>query len=223
MKIKAVEAASLEPSGGMHMEHPTHELIDPRPVISRQRAIGLGLVGLLHVLFVWALIEGLATKIVTAIPQELKATVIAPSPKETAPPAPPQPTMVVPKNTITPPEIKLDNQPSQASIQQPMAPAAASTPSTRANGISSTHTTPPYPSDAKEKGHQGTVVLHIMISAQGAVTSATVSKSSGFPELDQEALSWVTSHWKYKPAIENGVAVASASDAQVVFDLKNAG
>jgi protein TonB len=203
------------------MQHPDHEILSrAQPAISRQRAIGLGLVALLHVLFVWALIEGLATRIVTAIPQELKAQVIAPAKDETQPPQPPQPTMVVPKDSIAPPEIEVQSTPT-AAIQQPMAPAP-SAPSTRANGIASTHTTPPYPGDAKEKGHQGIVILHIMISASGDVTSATVTTSSGFPELDQQAVSWVSSHWKYKPALENGVAVASASDAKVVFDLKNA-
>ena len=65
-------------------------------------------------------------------------------------------------------------------------------------------------------------MLHINISAQGDVTTATVSKSSGVPELDQTAVDWVIKHWKYKPATNNGTAVASTSDAQVVFNLKNA-
>ncbi len=201
------------------MQHPTHEILAAKPAMSRERAIGLGVVALLHVAFIWALANGLATKIMIAVPQELKAQVIAPQKQETQP-KPPQPTMVVPKESITPPEIQVQTQ--TQSIQQPMAPAAPSTPSTRANGITSTHSTPPYPGDAKQKGHEGTVVLHIMISAQGEVTNASVSKTSGFPELDQQAVSWVTSHWKYKPAVQNGTAVASASDAQVVFNLKNA-
>jgi protein TonB len=192
--------------------------------MSRERIIGLGLVGLLHVLFIYALATGLAQKIITNVPKELKAEVVAQPQEEVKTTQPPPPTMIVPKNSITPPEIKVETN-QQAAIQQPMAPAApstAATPDTRASGVSSTHTTPPYPGDAKEKGHEGTVTLHIMISAQGDVTNATVTKSSGFPELDQQAVSWVTSHWKYKPATAKGTAVASASDAQVVFSLKNA-
>jgi len=204
------------------MEHPTPEILTAKPAMSRQRAIGLGLVGLLHVVFIYALATGLAQKIMINVPHELKAQVIAPQEKPNEATKPPPPTMVVPKDSIAPPEIKVETTQQQA-IQQPMAPAApSSAPSTRANGITSTHTTPPYPPDAKDKGHQGTVTLHITISAQGEVTNATVTKSSGFPELDQEAVSWVTAHWKYKPAVENGTAVASASDAQVQFDLKNA-
>jgi protein TonB len=201
------------------MQHPTHDILAAKPAMSRQRAIGLGLVAALHVLFVWALVTGLATKIVAAVPQELKAEVIAPTKQET-PQAPPPPTLVVPKNAVTPPEIQVQTTQTQA-IQTPMV-AAIPSQSTRANGITSTHSTPPYPPEAKEKSHQGTVLLHIMIAANGEVTNASVSKSSGFPELDQEAVSWVTAHWKYKPAVQNGASVASASDAQVVFNLKNA-
>jgi periplasmic protein TonB len=202
------------------MQHPTHDILAAKPAMSRQRAIGLGLVAALHVLFVWALVNGLATKIVAAVPKELKAEVIAPTQQEKTSQTPPPPTLVVPKDAVTPPEIQVQTPQPQA-IQTPMAPAVPSQ-STHANSITSTHSTPPYPSEAKQKSHQGTVLLHIMITASGDVSNASVSKSSGFPELDQEAVSWVTAHWKYKPAVENGASVASASDAQVVFNLKNA-
>ena len=205
------------------MEHPTHEILAAKPPMSRERAIGLVVVGLLHVLFIWALATGLAQKIITNVPKELKAQVIA-QPKQEVSTQPPPPTMIVPKDSITPPEIQVQT-PTPQAIQQPVAqqpssPSAA--PTTRASGITSTHSTPPYPSGAKEKGNEGTVTLHITISEKGDVTNASVTKSSGFPELDQQAVSWVTAHWKYKPAVANGTPVASASDAQVVFSLKNA-
>jgi outer membrane biosynthesis protein TonB len=47
-------------------------------------------------------------------------------------------------------------------------------------------------------------------------------QSSGFPELDQAAVAWVVSHWKYKPAVQGGVTVTSQSQAAVRFDLKQA-
>src|SRR5438270_788462 len=78
------------------MQHPTHDILAAKPAMTRQRAIGVGLVAVLHVVFVWALVNGLATKIVTAIPKELKAQVIAPTKQEQAS-VPPPPTMVVPK------------------------------------------------------------------------------------------------------------------------------
>jgi protein TonB len=207
------------------MQHPTHDILtlSNRRGLTRERIVGYALAGLVNLGLVAVLIEGLAVHYLRHEAQELKAQVIPTTQPETTVNVPP-PTMIVPKDTIAPPEIVVQQPQPQTTIQARTAPAApAAAPSSRANGITSTHSTPPYPPDAKKNEQQGTVVLHIMISAQGDVTNATVSRSSGVPVLDQTAVDWVVRHWKYKPATDNGVAVASASDAQVVFNLKNAG
>jgi protein TonB len=204
------------------MSLPDHQLLSvSRKELSKERIAGYVLAGLVNLGLIFMLIDGLAVQYMKRQPTELKATVIQPT-KEVQTQPIPKPTMVTPKDTIAPPQIEVQT-PTPNTIQQkvaPAAPSAAAAP-TRANGITSTHTTPPYPPGAKKDGKEGTVVLHIMISATGAVTSATVTKSSGVPELDQTAVSWVIAHWKYKPATNNGVAVASQSDAQVVFSLKS--
>jgi protein TonB len=201
------------------MDHPTHDIqrLSHRRGLTRERLVGYALAGLVNLGLIAVLIEGLAVHYLRHEAQELKAQVIQP----TQQPAVniPKPTLIVPKDVVAPPEIVVQ-QPQQTI--QTKSFAASSAPATRANGINSTHTTPPYPPNAKKNGQEGAVLLHIMISAQGDVTSATVSRSSGVAELDQTAVAWVTSHWKYKPATDNGVAVASVSDARVVFSLKNA-
>jgi protein TonB len=72
-------------------------------------------------------------------------------------------------------------------------------------------------------GKEGTVTLSISVSASGTVTDATVVKSSGNDELDQAAIQWVKSHWRYKPAIRNGQPAGGTVQANVRFTLKNAG
>ena len=72
----------------------------------------------------------------------------------------------------------------------------------------------------QRNGVQGTVRLHIYVTAQGTVSNATVVSSSGNAELDSNAVSWVIAHWKYKPALASGTPVASETDANVVYDLK---
>jgi protein TonB len=200
------------------MEHPAHLILSKRRELTKQRLTSYVLAGLVNLGLIWILIDGLAMHFIRHEPPELTAQVIVPAKPETTV-AIPKPTLIVPKDTVAPPEIVV--QQPQQTIQTRSA-AASSAPATRANGINSTHTTPPYPPDAKKNGQEGTVLLHIMISAQGEVTGATVSQSSGVAELDQTAVDWVIKHWKYKPATDNGVAVASASDARVVFSLKNA-
>ena len=65
-------------------------------------------------------------------------------------------------------------------------------------------------------------MLHISISATGDVTDASVTTSSGTDELDQAAIEWVKSHWRYKPAIHSGQPVASTANVAVQFTLNNA-
>ena len=101
---------------------------------------------------------------------------------------PPQPTFVHPTidktPNIQPPEIKIDDSNGHAIHALSSPPHAAS--DSAAFGVASTHSTPPYPLDARALGHAGTVLLQITISPQGDVVSATVVQSSGFAELDAD-------------------------------------
>ena len=83
-----------------------------------------------------------------------------------------------------------------------------------------THTIPEYPPISRRLGEQGTVLLKIVIDANGDVTSATVEKSSGYSRLDEAAVSWVKRHWRYHPATLNGKPIAVTTQAKVRFDLR---
>jgi len=56
--------------------------------------------------------------------------------------------------------------------------------------------TPPYPAQARSRGQQGTVQLSLVFGADGRVASASVSRSSGYSELDRAASQWVRRHWR---------------------------
>lgn len=66
------------------------------------------------------------------------------------------------------------------------------------------------------------MLLGIVIGADGRVTRAWVAGSSGHSGLDQAARSWVTAHWRYKPAMQNGRPVPSRAEVKVVFNLSQA-
>ena len=55
---------------------------------------------------------------------------------------------------------------------------------------------PPYPASARSRGMAGTVYLSITFGADGRVTSASVSRSSGYSELDRTASDWVRRNWR---------------------------
>ena len=65
---------------------------------------------------------------------------------------------------------------------------------------------PPYPRSAGRRGEEGTVQMLVSIDAGGSVKSVEIATSSGYADLDQTAQNAV-SHWHFRPAIQNGVAV----------------
>jgi len=64
---------------------------------------------------------------------------------------------------------------------------------------------PAYPPVSKRLGEQGTVLVHVLITADGAAQKAEVKKSSGYDRLDQAAVATVLK-WRYVPGKRNGVA-----------------
>jgi protein TonB len=96
------------------------------------------------------------------------------------------------------------------------APAA---PDTAARVIERTRTIPPYPAIERRLGREGVVTVRLTIADTGFVSDVTLLKSSGHKGLDDAALAWIKKHWRYKPALRNGMAVASSTTAQMKFEL----
>jgi protein TonB len=92
---------------------------------------------------------------------------------------------------------------------------------TPARAIGSTHTIPDYPPIAARLGEQGSVRLTLRIDEQGIVTDATVVTSSGYYALDEAAIAWVKSHWRYEPALRDGTPIPASTNAIVTFRLMN--
>ena len=78
--------------------------------------------------------------------------------------------------------------------------------------------TPQFSEEARKAKHQGTVVLHVIIQADGRVSEANVVKSLGLG-LDEKALEAVR-NWRFTPAMgPGGKPVAVSTDIEVVFRL----
>jgi periplasmic protein TonB len=76
---------------------------------------------------------------------------------------------------------------------------------------------PPYSEEARKAKYQGTVVLHIIVDAQGNVNDARVLRPLGLG-LDEKAVETVRT-WKFKPALRNGSPVAVQVMVEVSFRL----
>jgi periplasmic protein TonB len=86
--------------------------------------------------------------------------------------------------------------------------------------IEATHTIPEYPALARRLREQGTLRLRLAIDEKGFVTAATLVSSSGFPRLDEAAVKWIKTHWRYAPAMQGAKALSSTAQAIVEFRLQ---
>jgi periplasmic protein TonB len=131
----------------------------------------------------------------------------AAKPTETAAPAPTKPRAVPRQNSKAPTRSNLATSPTGGSTAG-KAEAKGKAGNGGRNGgsglsdaqrlASGYKPRPPYPASARSKGHAGTVLVEFVIEENGRVTSAYVKKSSGWPELDQSAVSNMR-RWKFSP------------------------
>lgn len=206
------------------MQQPEH--VRPFQAVQNtpRRFFSLGFVILFHIFVIYAFASGLAQHLVSKLPEEFKAEVVKEVIPVKPPPPPPPPDLVKPPPPfVPPPEINLATEaPSNNAITQisnTKAPPAPPSP-TKLQAIGRTHTIPPYPAISVRMNQQGTVLLKVTIGTDGNVIDATVQTSSGFDSLDNAAIAWVKSHWKWEPPTQNGQPMSVSTLVAVKFDLK---
>lgn len=77
---------------------------------------------------------------------------------------------------------------------------------------------PTYPTLARRHGEQGTVILRIYVTVEGKADQAKVQQSSGYPLLDESAISAVRT-WRFQPATVSGQPVAEWYQLAIPFKL----
>ena len=75
---------------------------------------------------------------------------------------------------------------------------------------------PEYPAEALRAGVQGTVMLQVLVGADGKVQETRILKS--IPMLDSAAVA-VVDHWTFKPALRKKIAMTLWLDVPVQFML----
>jgi protein TonB len=107
------------------------------------------------------------------------------SPPLTPAPAPVRPTKAAPAKTA----------PTALAVQPPSA---------QAQGLN--NQAPLYPQLSRKKKEQGTVLLLILVKADGTVGEIKLHRSSGYPRLDQAAKQAVK-RWQFQPALQQGKSI----------------
>jgi protein TonB len=189
--------------------------------------VGIGFVILFHVFLVYALVTGLARKVVDVIKVPIETKIIQevkPPPPPERPPPPPPKMAAPPPPFIPPPEIQIAQPPPQqpviASVQTappppnappPVAgppaeaPPAAAQPVRVAAVIDAARscTKPEYPAASRRLEETGTVTLRFLIDVDGKVVKSEVESSSGHPRLDDAARD-ALSRCQFKPGSVDG-------------------
>jgi len=180
--------------------------------------IGIGAVVILHVLVVWALVSGLARKVVEVVKGPIEVKVIEeiikkpPPPPEVVPPppkvqAPPPPFIPPPEINIAPPPttaptitaVTKDAPPSpQAPVIQkvPESTVATAAPAVRSAQIACANyrevmSSIVYPREALKDGIEGDVVIEFTVGANGQIKD-TVIKSSSNRVFNRSSISVVS-------------------------------
>lgn len=157
---------------------------------------GITVVIILHVVLGYALINGLATKVMEVIKQPLETKIIEevkkPPPPDTPPPPPPKMVQMLP-TFVPPPEVQISSPvvqqvfatptavaPPVYAPPQPPAPVAVATTSV---GVACPNSQAirqdiKYPVQARKDGLQGEVLIEMTIAANGEVKDVVVKSSS---------------------------------------------
>jgi len=77
---------------------------------------------------------------------------------------------------------------------------------------------PAYPLAARRRGDQGTVLLRVLVTAEGLAATVGLEKTSGHSSLDEAALTAVKS-WRFVPARQGAQAIESPYVVPIVFKL----
>ncbi len=79
-----------------------------------------------------------------------------------------------------------------------------------------------YPPASRRLEEQGMAVVNVCVGPDGKLTGApTIDKSSGSPRLDEGAIKLTTAaSGRYKPAMEDGKAVAGCNKLGIRFQLR---
>ena len=77
-----------------------------------------------------------------------------------------------------------------------------------------------YPAIAMRQGHMGQVIYKVLVSAVGTATKCSVTKSSGWSELDEATCSVVLRRARFSPAIDkDGKAVDSQYSSSITWRI----
>ncbi len=157
---------------------------------------------------------------------------VKPTPQQkqlATPPSPPLPVLAAATDapstvTALPPPSPVPPAPIEAALvaaappaAPPAKPAPVVPPNFNANYLN--NPAPAYPAISRRLGHQGKVVMRVLVNAGGSADQVEIRTNSGHDLLDQAALNAVR-RWRFVPARQGDQAVAAWVLVPITFTLE---
>lgn len=156
-------------------------------------------------------------------PQEPPPPPPPPEPPPPAPPAPepPPPAPPTPPAPAAPPTQEPANAPANARYDPGSGtPGKQDLPVLSDKQVSYLRKpNPVYPAFSKRAGETGTVMLRMLVDEKGVPVKIDIEKSSGFPRLDQAAVTAAKAS-RYTPHVRDGKPQQMIARVPIVFDLE---
>jgi protein TonB len=157
-----------------------------------------------------------------------------PQPKRIIKPQPPAKTKPHEAVVTEPktPDASFDQKPAASNITAiPAEPAAPPTPAPTPapparTGVSipatyaASNRKPDYPALSRRYEEQGTVVLRVLVKADGTAGAVEIKSSSGYPLLDESARKTVQT-WRFNPGTSDGKPIAEWYQLSIPFKLQD--
>ncbi|GGY86060.1 hypothetical protein GCM10011613_33860 [Cellvibrio zantedeschiae] len=198
-----------------------------QPRKARQRATGIAIVVVMHILLIYVLANSLAVFSKHKIVEAIETEIVENDPPEVEIPVPVEPSEIktsVP-DFVSPPTLGFEAEatPANNAIQHVQHTVVTENPAfvkPRRSSKGLTH--PKYPEDAARLGEQGTTELNLNIAESGDVVDAKLILSSGSTSLDQAIMTHALRHWKFTPCMDNGQPVACWHPFTFQWNIENA-
>ena len=180
------------------------------------RSTGFIIVVALHLALGYALVTGLARKVVEVIKAPIETKIIEEikKPPPDTPPPPPPKMAPPPPPFIPPPEINIQvpviaqqaptittttAPPPPKQVYTPPAPPAPPQPTVRKEYKASHRVNPTYPRQAIQQGiANGRVIAHVVVAPNGTVTEVRIISATPPRVFDREVIR-ALSQWKFNP------------------------
>ena len=224
----AVQIINEMPDAEVHRGDPVGELLRelnaPRERRTRfnGRAVFLAITIGLHALVAIALIRMQFNQRVLEQPPPIEAALLEAPADETLPPAYTPPPMEIVYSLPTPQEITIETETisemTGTAITSPGPVTTVAPP--MVESVEYVRAAPPvYPKESQRKREHGTVVLRVLVDAQGHPAQIQVERSSGFERLDTAAREAVEK-FLFRPYEVNGVAQPAQVLIPIGFDRR---